>query len=76
MDAMLQHIKLKKKLEFLSNVAKENQELKESVEGLSQTVEGLKATVDNLQKSLNKKVDGDNILDAIVYAIEEVKEID
>ncbi|MED2035587.1 hypothetical protein P4V74_30975 [Bacillus thuringiensis] len=72
-DALLQNIILKKKTNQLFT---DNQELKETVEGLSQTVEGLKATVDNLQKSLNKKVDGENILDAIVYAIEEVKEID
>ncbi|PQZ54494.1 hypothetical protein CQZ94_18140 [Bacillus sp. MYb209] len=73
MDTLLQNIKLKKKFNQLFT---DNQELKESVKELSRTVEGLKVTVDNLQKELNEKVNGENILDAIVYAIEEVKEID
>ncbi|MBG9598122.1 hypothetical protein ABE17_14670 [Bacillus mycoides] len=73
MDALLQNIKLKKKFNQLFT---DNQELKESVKELSRTVEGLKVTVDNLQQELNEKVNGENILDAIVYAIEEVKEID
>ncbi|MDF9495112.1 hypothetical protein P5772_21815 [Bacillus cereus] len=76
MDAMLENIKLKKKLEYLSNLANENQELRESVNVLTQTVEELKTTVDDLKKALNDKVDGENILDAIVYAIEEVREYD
>jgi uncharacterized protein (DUF2164 family) len=54
MDEMLRNIKLKKKLEFLSNLFKENQELKESVKVLSQTVEDLKAKVDDLQKALKR----------------------
>ncbi|WP_255257260.1 hypothetical protein [Bacillus sp. AFS014408] len=70
---MLQNIKLKKKFNQLFT---DNQELKETVKVLSQTVEDLKATVDDLRKELNEKVNGENILDAIVYAIEEVKEID
>ncbi|MFC8055336.1 MULTISPECIES: hypothetical protein [Bacillus cereus group] len=54
MDAMLQKIKLKKKLEFLSNLAKENQELKETVYVLLQTVEGLKVQVDDLKRLMVK----------------------
>lgn len=76
MDAMLENIKLKKKLEYLSNLANENQELRESVNALTQTVEELRITVDDLKKALNDKVDGENILDAIIYAIEEVREFD
>ncbi|HDR4573350.1 hypothetical protein JC777_00340 (plasmid) [Bacillus cytotoxicus] len=72
-DESLQNIILKKKVNQLSD---DNQKLQTTVNELFQTVEGLKVTVDNLQKSLNEKVDGENILDAIVYAIEEVKEFD
>ncbi|WP_179863969.1 hypothetical protein [Bacillus thuringiensis] len=50
MDEILQNIKLKKKLEWLSNVHKENQELKESVKALASTVEDLKAKVDRLSE--------------------------
>ncbi|EOV9525589.1 hypothetical protein ACN5TA_000480 [Bacillus cytotoxicus] len=72
-DESLQNIILKKKVNQLSD---DNQKLQTTVNELFQTVEGLKVTVDNLQKALNEKVDGENILDAIVYAIEEVKEFD
>ncbi|MGI2801613.1 MULTISPECIES: hypothetical protein [unclassified Bacillus cereus group] len=72
-DELLQNIILKKKINQLSD---DNQKLQTTVNELFQTVEGLKVTVDNLQKALNEKVDGENILDAIVYAIEEVKEFD
>ncbi|WJE18829.1 hypothetical protein QRY07_19040 [Bacillus cereus] len=71
MDALLQNIKLKKKLEYLSNLSNENQELKESVKALASTVERLQITVDNLQTELNEKVNCESILDAIVYAIED-----
>ncbi|PFE52038.1 hypothetical protein CN316_31730, partial [Bacillus cereus] len=50
MDAMLENIKLKKKLEYVSNLVKENQELKESVKSLIATVEDLKDKVDMLSK--------------------------
>ncbi|MFF2343706.1 hypothetical protein [Bacillus mycoides] len=73
-DAMLQNIKLKKKLEFLSNVAKENQELKESVKVLSQTVEGLKATVDMLSKQVSAIDSTDNILGTLEYALTRIRE--
>ncbi|MED1093917.1 hypothetical protein [Bacillus paramycoides] len=74
--SMFEEVKFKKKLEYLSNLAIENQELKESIKSLTSTVEVLQDKVDNLQKALNEKVDGENILEAIVYAIEEVKELD
>ncbi|MCZ6942384.1 hypothetical protein EJ131_17950 [Bacillus mycoides] len=74
MDAMLQNIKLKKKLEFLSNVAKENQELKESVKVLSQTVEGLKATVDMLSKQVSAIDSTDNILGTLEYELTRIRE--
>ncbi|OJE47666.1 hypothetical protein BAQ49_05430 [Bacillus proteolyticus] len=76
MDAMLQNIKLKKKLEYLSNLAIENQELKESIKELSVTVEELKQALVNLQNDLRRKISEEDILEAIVCAIEEVKEID
>lgn len=76
MDAMLQNIKLKKRLEYLSSLANENQELRELVNVLTQTVEEQKTKVDDLKKALNDKVDGENILDATEYAIEKVREFD
>lgn len=43
---------------------------------LSQTVEGLNATFYFLQNELREKVNREHILNVIVYAIEDVKEID
>ncbi|PDZ49175.1 hypothetical protein CON07_23375 [Bacillus sp. AFS094611] len=74
MDAMLENIKLKKKLEFLSNVAKENQELKESVKVLSQTVEGLTAKVDMLSKQVSAIDSADNILGTLEDALARIRE--
>ncbi|MCR6854003.1 hypothetical protein [Bacillus thuringiensis] len=74
MDAMLQNIKLKKKLEFISNVAKENQELRESVNALSQTVEGLKDTVDMLSKQVSANNSADNILGTLEDALTRIRE--
>lgn len=74
MDAMLENIKLKKKLEYLSNVAKENQELKESVKVLSQTVEGLTAKVDMLSEQVSANNSADNILGTLEYALARIRE--
>ncbi|PFJ07587.1 hypothetical protein COI88_02045 [Bacillus cereus] len=74
MDAMLQNIKLKKKLEFLSNIAKESQELKESVKVLSQTVEDLKDKVDLLSKQVSAINSSDNILGTLEEAIARIRE--
>ncbi|MFF1992847.1 hypothetical protein ACFVWC_16525 [Bacillus mycoides] len=74
MDAMLQNIKLKKKLEFSSNFAKENQELKETVKVLSQTVEGLKATVDTLSEQVSANNSADNNLGTLEYALTRIRE--
>ncbi|HDR7393871.1 TPA: hypothetical protein QCX23_001074 [Bacillus toyonensis] len=74
MDAMLQNIKLKKKLEYLSNLAKENQKLKESVKGLTLTVEDLKDKVDMLSKQVSAIDSTDNILGTLEYALTRIRE--
>ncbi|MEK5130292.1 hypothetical protein N2V80_18880 [Bacillus sp. FSL W8-0640] len=73
-DAMLQNIKLKKKLEFLSNIAKENQELRESVKVLSQTVEDLKDKVDMLSRQVSTINSSDNILGTLEDALVRIRE--
>ncbi|PFL18906.1 hypothetical protein COJ07_17730 [Bacillus cereus] len=60
---------MKKKLEFLSNIAKENQELKESVKVLSQTVEDLKGKVDMLSRQVSAINSSDNILGTLEDAL-------
>ncbi|PFW04134.1 hypothetical protein COL22_25840 [Bacillus thuringiensis] len=70
---IFEEIKFKKKIDHLSE---ENKNLKESITELSATVEELKQALINLQRDLRGKISEENILDAIVYAIEEVKEID
>ncbi len=74
MDAMLENIKMKKKLEYLSNVARENQELKESVRVLSQTVEALKNKVDLLSVQVNECNSADNILGTLEDALTRIRE--
>lgn len=74
MDAMLENIKMKKKLEYLSNVARENQELKESVRVLSQTVEALKNKVDLLSEQVSTNNSADNILGTLEYALTRIRE--
>ncbi|MBL1704546.1 hypothetical protein [Bacillus luti] len=74
MDAMLENIKLKKKLEYLSNVAKENHELKESVKVISQTVEDLTAKVDMLSRQVSEIDSTDNILGTLEYALTRIRE--
>ncbi|HFJ9281671.1 hypothetical protein AT278_25450 [Bacillus cereus] len=71
---MLQNIKLKKKLEFLSNIAKENQELRESVKVLSQTVEDLKDKVDMLSRQVSTINSSDNILGTLEDALVRIRE--
>ncbi|HDR7991721.1 MULTISPECIES: hypothetical protein [Bacillus] len=74
MDAMLQNIKLKKKLEYLSNVHKENQELKESVKSLALTVEDLKNKVDMLSEQVRANNSADNILGTLEDALTRIRE--
>ncbi|PEE57087.1 hypothetical protein CN277_27580 [Bacillus cereus] len=73
MDAMLQNIKLKKKLEYLSNVHKENQELKESVKSLALTVEDLKNKVDMLSEQVRANNSADNILGTLEDALTRIR---
>lgn len=74
MDAMLENIKLKKKLEYLSNLPNENQELKESVKVLSQTMEDLTAKVDMLSRQVSAIDSADNILGTLEYALTRIRE--
>ncbi|EJR62783.1 hypothetical protein IK3_03103 [Bacillus toyonensis] len=74
MDVMLQTIKLKKKFEYLSNVAKENHELKESVKTLTATVEDLKDKVDLLSKQVSASYSADNILGTLEDALTRIRE--
>ncbi|PGU15348.1 hypothetical protein [Bacillus thuringiensis] len=74
MDAMLQNIKLKKKLEYLSNVHKENQELKESVKSLALTVEDLKNKVDMLSEQVRANNSAGNILGTLEDALTRIRE--
>ena len=74
MDAMLENIKLKKKLEYVSNVAKENNELKESIKTLTSTVEGLEVKVDLLSKQISENYSADNILGTLEDALTRIRE--
>ncbi|MCU4715477.1 hypothetical protein OCE25_24555 [Bacillus cereus] len=74
MDAMLEKVKLKKKLEYLSTIAKENYELKESVKALSLTVEDLTAKVDLLSKQVSVSYSADNILGTLEDALTRIRE--
>ncbi|MFV1455491.1 hypothetical protein [Bacillus mycoides] len=74
MDAMLENIKLKKKLEYLSNVAKENNELKESVKVLASTVEDLTAKVDMLSRQVSEIDSAENILGTLEHALTRIRE--
>ncbi|PGO46701.1 hypothetical protein CN977_12420 [Bacillus thuringiensis] len=74
MDAMLENIKLKKKLEFLSNIAKENQELRKSVNALFQTLEGLKDKVNLLSDQVSASYSADNILGSPEDALTRIRE--
>ncbi|WP_340420223.1 hypothetical protein [Bacillus paramobilis] len=76
MDEMLQNIKLKKKLEYLSNLANENQELKETVRVLFQTVEDLMAKVDMLSRQVSTNNSADNILGTLEYALVRIREFE
>lgn len=71
---MLENIKLKKKLEFLSNIAKENQELRKSVNALFQTVEGLKDKVNLLSDQVSASYSADNILGTLEDALTRIRE--
>ncbi|MEJ9111499.1 hypothetical protein LAV76_01870 [Bacillus paramobilis] len=73
---MLQNIKLKKKLEYLSNLANENQELKETVRVLFQTVEDLMAKVDMLSRQVSTNNSADNILGTLEYALVRIREFE
>lgn len=74
MDAMLEKVKLKKKLEYLSTIAKENHELKESVKALSQTVKDLTVKVDLLSKQVSASYSADNILGTLEDALTRIRE--
>lgn len=74
MDAMLENVKLKKKLEYLSTIAKENHELKESVKALSQTVKDLTVKVDLLSKQVSASYSTDNILGTLEDALTRIRE--
>ncbi|MDN4875681.1 hypothetical protein QYM23_22970 [Bacillus cereus] len=74
MDAMLEKVKLKKKLEYLSTIAKENHELKESVKALSQTVKDLTVKVDLLSKQVSSSYSADNILGTLEDALTRIRE--
>ncbi|MED0973569.1 hypothetical protein [Bacillus paramycoides] len=74
MDEILQNIKLKKKLEWLSNVHKENQELKESVKALASTVEDLKSKVDRLSEQVSANNSAENILGTLEDALTRIRE--
>lgn len=74
MDAMLENIKMKKKLEYLSNVAKENHELKESIKTLTATVENLEVKVDMLSKQVSASSSADNILGTLEDALTRIRE--
>ncbi|MED1556814.1 hypothetical protein [Bacillus paramycoides] len=74
MDVMLQNIKLKKAIECISNLAKKNQELKESVISLSSNVEDLKRTVDILNEQASANNSADNILGTLEYALTRIRE--
>lgn len=74
MDAMLEKVKLKKKLEYLSTIAKENHELKESVKALSLTVEDLTVKVDLLSKQVSVSYSADNILGTLEDALTRIRE--
>ncbi|MGF2618672.1 hypothetical protein [Bacillus cereus] len=76
MDAMLENIKLKKKLEYLSTIAKENHELKESIKTLTATVEDLKGKVDLLSKQVSANYSADNILGTLEYALVRIREFE
>ncbi|ACK93599.1 hypothetical protein CN498_28430 [Bacillus thuringiensis] len=70
---VFQEIKLKKKINHLSD---ENKKMKKSIKVLLVTVEELRQAFINLQNNLRRKVSEEDILEAIVNAIEDVKEID
>lgn len=74
MDAMLEKVKLKKKLEYLSTIAKENHELKESIKALSLTVEDLTVKVDLLSKQVSVSYSADNILGTLEDALTRIRE--
>ncbi|MDZ4607584.1 hypothetical protein ORM91_11895 [Bacillus cereus] len=74
MDAMLENIKMKKKLEYLSNVAKENHELKESIKTLTATLENLEVKVDMLSKQVSANSSADNILGTLEDALTRIRE--
>ncbi|HDR4865723.1 TPA: hypothetical protein QCR55_002074 [Bacillus cereus] len=74
MDAMLENVKLKKKLEYLSTIAKENHELKESVKALAQTVKDLTVKVDWLSRQVSASYSADNILGILEDALTRIRE--
>ncbi|MBH0359250.1 hypothetical protein CN639_30805 [Bacillus toyonensis] len=74
MDAMLENIKLKKRLDYLSNLANENQELRESVKVLALTVEDLKDKVDMLSNQVSLNNSADMILGTLEDALTRIRE--
>ncbi|WP_144488101.1 hypothetical protein [Bacillus sp. ABP14] len=74
MDAMLENIKLKKRLEYLSNLANENEELGESVKALAITVEDLKDKVDMLSNQVSLNNSADKILGTLEDALTRIRE--
>ncbi|MEK4501812.1 hypothetical protein [Bacillus sp. FSL R12-0069] len=67
---IFEDVKFKKRIEYLTNLAMENEELKESVKSLSSTVDELKRKVD----ILSVQVSEDNILGTLEYALTRVRE--
>ncbi|PEE26297.1 hypothetical protein [Bacillus toyonensis] len=74
MDAMLENIKLKKRLDYLSNLANENQELRESVKVLALNVEDLKDKVDMLSNQVSLNNSADMILGTLEDALTRIRE--
>lgn len=70
---IFEEVKFKKKIEYLTNLAIENQELKESVRSLSTTVEELKKKVDILSVQVSESNSADNILGTLEYALTRVR---
>lgn len=71
---IFEEVKFKKRIEYLTNLAIENQELKEIVKSLSTTVEDLKRKVDILSVQVSESNSADNILGTLEYALTRVRE--
>lgn len=71
---IFEEVKFKKRIEYLTNLAMENEELKESVKSLSATVEELKEKVAILSVQVSEMNSTDNILGTLEYALTRVRE--